>query len=299
MSEHEFKGWDEIDGSEITSEEIESAFDQVMATARALEQAHLQKSAARKRRLLRWTLACAAAIAVLALVPAGIRIFSGMQEKQTAEMLLSESTLRGEIREIMLPDSSKVTLNAGSTLKYPRRFGDERVVELSGEALFAVVSSPEHPFIVNAGEISVTAMGTIFNINAYPDGETTEAALCEGTVKVERKEAESQEAVLQPGQKYTLTNSTGAVAVVPASTEDVTAWKDGHLCILSQPLSQVLLMIGRRFDVDIHLDSDKYDKAILTAKFINGESLEEVIAAISCLVPGMEYTIEEKDIYIR
>ena len=65
------------------------------------------------------------------------------------------------------------------------------------------------------------------------------------------------------------------------------------------PIAQVFAMLERRFDIDIHMTDDRYDSAVLTAKFINDETLEQLLDAICRLVPGMTYSLEGTDVYIR
>lgn len=297
MTAYKFKGWENIDTSEVTTSEVEASYLAVQSKIREIENAYGQKTAAVKRPVFRRVIAWAAAAAALIMIPVGIHLYDSRKDAgMTAG--LERSTVNGEITEVVLPDGSKATLNAGSVLKYPESFGRKRIVELEGEALFEVTSSKSHPFTVRTQDISVTAHGTTFNVNAYPDGHSASTTLCSGAVSVERTSGR-QKAELKPGDTYTLDRSSGAVAVTQTSPEDLTAWKNGHLCIISQPVAEAFRMVARKFDVSIHLTTDAYDKAVLTAKFINGESLEEVLTAVCHLVPGMVYTIEGKDIYIR
>ena len=81
--------------------------------------------------------------------------------------------------------------------------------------------------------------------------------------------------------------------------EDAVAWKDGALILKSVSLKEALDIVVRKFDINIHLTTDKYNSAILTAKFINDESLTELMDALCKLVPGMQYQIKDNNIYIR
>ena len=206
---------------------------------------------------------------------------------------------RGEIREIILPDGSAVVLNSGSTLTYPEKFGRKRTVTLSGEALFTVTASKKHPFIVSTYDICVTAHGTVFNVSDYPDELTASATLCSGVVSVSKSGDENREVTLTPDQSLTMEKSTGSMTVRKTDAQEASAWKDGNLRMRSLPLEQALKIVERKFDVDIHLTTDKYNDAVLTAKFINDEGLVELMDALCKLVPGMQYTIEDKNIYIR
>ena len=90
-----------------------------------------------------------------------------------------------EVRTILLPDSTEVTLNRYSTLTCPVRFkGKNRNVSLSGEAYFEVRKDARHPFIVQADEVEVKVLGTHFNLEAYPDDPEIKTTLLEGAVAV-------------------------------------------------------------------------------------------------------------------
>ena len=85
---------------------------------------------------------------------------------------MTKTTARGHKAKIVLPDGTRVTLNAASSLVYPESFhGKNRQVELTGEGFFEVTSDPARPFLVQSPNFSTTVLGTVFNIAAY-DEET-------------------------------------------------------------------------------------------------------------------------------
>lgn len=294
MSSDNFKGWENVDGSKVSREETESAFNAVMQKARQIESAYISKKMKDKALWLKKIAVAAAAVAVLVLSPlAAYYIINSPVD-------MNEYTAaRGEIREIILPDGSAVVLNSGSTLTHPEKFGRKRTVTLSGEALFTVTASKKHPFIVSTDDICVTAHGTVFNVSDYPDELTASATLCSGVVSVSKSGDENREVSLTPDQSLTMEKSTGSMTVRKTDAQEASAWKDGNLRMRSLPLEQALKIVERKFDVDIHLTTDKYNDAVLTAKFINDEGLVELMDALCKLVPGMQYTIEDKNIYIR
>ena len=109
----------------------------------------------------------------------------------------------GQRAHIVLPDGSKVWVNAGSTLTYPSIFGEERRVKLNGEAFFEVAKGTL-PFIVSTGKVDIKALGTQFNVFNYPSEELT-VALLEGSVRVYHPEQEQQGVLLSPEQQLTAT----------------------------------------------------------------------------------------------
>ena len=298
MSAYKFKGWENIDGSSVTREETDSAFKVVMHSAREIEAAYqVRQKTVKRAKVMRIMMYAAAA---LILIASPLAIYHMMDHEETDLMATSSLTTdHGEIQEITLPDGSMVTLNSGSTLTWPDEFSKNRVVTLTGEALFNVTADRKHKFIVRTEELQITVHGTIFDVCDYPEDGRATVTLCKGSVAVKRSEERVQAATLSPDQTYTYDKESGAVTVKVIDAAEATLWTGGHIYIKSQTLEQAARMVERRFGVNIHFLTDKHQETVLTAKFANGETLHEIMAAIRQLVPEMEYSIEEKDILIR
>jgi transmembrane sensor len=104
----------------------------------------------------------------------------------SGEIYTEISVPQGSRSQIVLPDNSRVWLNAGSRIKYPNDFNrTDRIVQLEGEAYFDVVSNPRKPFVVFTEHLRLRALGTAFNIKAYPEDEVVSATLVKGNVIVE------------------------------------------------------------------------------------------------------------------
>lgn len=87
--------------------------------------------------------------------------------------------------QVILPDHSKVWLNALSSITYPIHFiGNEREVKISGEAYFEVAHNAKMPFKVHAGSQVVEVLGTHFNVMAYAEDKVIKTTLLEGSVKI-------------------------------------------------------------------------------------------------------------------
>lgn len=142
----------------------------------------------------------------------------------------------GQRAHIVLPDGSKVWVNAGSTLTYPSIFGEERRVKLNGEAFFEVAKGTL-PFIVSTGKVDIKALGTQFNVFNYPSEELT-VALLEGSVRVYHPEQEQQGVLLSPEQQLTAT--ANGRFLVGSITKDPIIWKDGLYAFDKQKLKDIL-----------------------------------------------------------
>jgi ferric-dicitrate binding protein FerR (iron transport regulator) len=166
------------------------------------------------------------------------------------------TTPRGAQYEVVLPDGTRVWLNAATTLKYPVAFpeGTERKVMLSGEAYFEVSSNAQSPFKVgvhtqhhNDGE--VTVLGTRFNIMAYDDEAAVRTTLLEGAVLVSRSGNSKK---LTPGQQAIFPmETTNSILVENTDTEIAIAWKKGFFRFDQRQLPAIMRQISRWYDVDV------------------------------------------------
>jgi len=164
----------------------------------------------------------------------------------------SITTPNGGQYQVLLPDGSKVLLNAASSLRYPTAFtGKERKVELTGEAYFEVIHNEASPFLViTAGQV-VEDIGTHFNINAYNDEYLIKTTLIDGSVKVSAKD---RQVVLKPGQQSRLNiDSAGQSMTVieNANVEEAIAWKNGYFRFNNKKIPEIMRQLSRWYDVDI------------------------------------------------
>jgi ferric-dicitrate binding protein FerR (iron transport regulator) len=132
---------------------------------------------------------------------------SSIGNRQSSITYNTLSTPRGGQYQLVLPDGSKVWLNAAASIKFPTAFaGNERRVEITGEVYFEVAKDPKKPFKVTIpGGAAVEVLGTHFNINAYPDETSVKTTLLEGSVKVSQSAKDAEHAVvLKPGEQAVL-----------------------------------------------------------------------------------------------
>ena len=233
-------------------------------------------------------------------------------------------TPRGSKSIVSLPDGSQIILNAQSKLRYPERFtGKERKVFLEGEAFFDVAKDQKKQFIVNTPDLMVKVFGTSFNIKSYPDENTVETTLVEGSISLFKTSPEgkiaSKEIKMEPNQQVVLYKETGSNTSSKAEeeekqempkpvqprlmlakkidTERYVSWKDGQLKIKSEPLEKLAVTLERRYDVSIHFESDEIKDYRFTG-VIKNETIEQVMSAIK-LASSIDYKIDEREIWIR
>ena len=165
------------------------------------------------------------------------------------------STPRGGTYQILLPDGSRVWMNAASTLKFPSTFTNlkNRTIELSGEAYFEVAKDKEHPFIVKTSRQAIKVLGTHFNVNAYPDEADEKTVLLEGAVNVNGTET------LSPGQQLQI-RSDGKVRIDLVDTEGAVAWKNGYFLFKDVPLKVIMHQLSRWYNIEIVYNGEPKDE---------------------------------------
>ena len=187
-----------------------------------------------------------------------------------------------------LPDGSTGWLNSGSTLKFPVKFyGAQRIVELSGEGFFDVIQDSKRPFVVKASDIDVVALGTRFNVLAYPDDESCEITLESGKVVVEkvRKGVEPVKlAELQPDHQLVISNKTDYIGIKKVETANYTSWKEGKLVLRNDPMNEVVKRISRWYNVEIDLKDKELESYRFRATF-EDESFNEVLKLLKLSSP--------------
>ncbi|MEO3407273.1 FecR domain-containing protein [Mucilaginibacter sp. CAU 1740] len=167
------------------------------------------------------------------------------------------STPRGGKYQLILTDGTKVWLNAGSTIKYPVDFtGNERAVELSGEAYFEVAHDSRRPFkVAGAGQV-VQVLGTHFDVNAYPDESIVKTTLLEGSVKVSGKSlsANVPSIIIKPNEQAIFKNDQLSKTTVDA--DEFVAWKNGVIIFKDADIRDVMRKISRWYNVEVEYQGE-------------------------------------------
>jgi transmembrane sensor len=159
------------------------------------------------------------------------------------------STPLGGKYKLLLPDGSRVWLNAGSDLRFPAAFeGSRRDVELTGEAYFEVADNEHKPFRVKVNGLTVDVLGTHFNVKAYGDEPLVQATLIEGSVKVSTHAGEE---LLRPGKQANLHKANEHLEIREANIKDVLAWKNDLFRFSKESLEEVMRKIGRWYNVEV------------------------------------------------
>lgn len=204
------------------------------------------------------------------------------------------ATPRGGQYRLVLPDGSKVWLNAASSIRYPTTFeGKERRVTITGEAYFEIKENAALPFVVatdNKGEIQV--LGTQFNVNAYDDEPVVKTTLLEGAVQVKK---EGTTLLLKPGEQAQLTKTGDLTRMKDVDMEETIAWKNGKFSCKNMALEDILRQVARWYDVEIVYEdriTDRYTASV--ARDVPVSSLLRYLE----LSEGVHFRIEGRKITV-
>jgi len=209
----------------------------------------------------------------------------------------------GNKSQLVLPDGTKVWLNAGSRMAFPSKFsGKKREVFLEGEAYFEVTHNADVPFLVNTSDISIKVLGTKFNVSAYKTDKVAETVLLEGKVTVKDLSSigfMAKEAVLAPNQKASFNKENKSISVNNEADADFAiAWTEGWFKFSQQNLSSVLNKLQRYYNVQFEFDNGFSTSDMITGKLDLKESIEQTMVALED-VANIQYRINGDKIRIE
>lgn len=229
--------------------------------------------------------------------------------------------LNGTKTDVDLPDGSKVILNAGSKLTYPKNYANavSREVFLSGEAYFKVQHDKQHPFIIHTAHFDIRDIGTTFNVKAYPGEKTAEASLIDGSIEISFKNNGSKKILLRPRQKVVLINNDADKETVTAAAADKqrisykvvglnintdvksefaeTAWVNNELVFRNETFESLAKRMERKYNVEISFGDDKIKSSNVTGIFKN-ETIDQALKTLQLITP-FKYEINHNKIVIQ
>jgi Fe2+-dicitrate sensor, membrane component len=307
------------------SEKIESAYQKLSPGNSKSQTTELSASSSGKSKYVIMTFRKLAAIIILSLLIGAVAItffqkyHSGTSDNKAQNIV---NVPLGSKSEITLPDGSEVYLNAGSKLSYTMNYGKKlREVRLVGEGYFKVAKQADKPFIVNTSGASIRAVGTEFNVKAYPEENIIETILVKGSVVVSKTTSkeyvsdfgDKESVVLTQGQKAQIfkeqkvarnnavTNGeinhsesgkvSHSINVKKSNTEVETSWKDPNWVIQSADLNDLFVLFERRFNVTIISKSGELSRYHFSG-IIQNETLEQVLSIVSLTIP-ISYSIDK------
>ncbi|RGP00687.1 DUF4974 domain-containing protein [Bacteroides thetaiotaomicron] len=200
----------------------------------------------------------------------------------------------GKYTQLTLADGTRMHINSGSRVVYPRVFtGDLREIYVEGEVFLDVTPDKRKPFRVKTSQFEVEVLGTSFNVNAYKQRNQGEVVLVEGSVELYDKH--DNRILLKPDNLVTVHNGQ-AGDIKHVNAKDYTAWIDGLLILHTEPLKDVFEKLNRYYNVPIVVDS-AIQTEIADGKLDLRIPLPELIRMISVVLP-IDYKLNDGTYYI-
>ena len=201
---------------------------------------------------------------------------------------------RGAEYELVLPDGSKVWLNAASSLRFPTRFtGKERTVYLAGEAYFEIAKNTKQPFrVIAPGDLEVEVTGTHFNVMAYHDEAFIKTTLAEGKVNIRNGKSITPMVAFQ---QASLEKSTQLLKVKIADVDKEIAWKKGIIEFNDDNLPYIMRQLSRWYDVDVTFEGNIPD-GHYNGSIPRRATLSEVMQILK--IAGVSYRLHNRSVII-
>jgi ferric-dicitrate binding protein FerR (iron transport regulator) len=209
----------------------------------------------------------------------------------------------------VLPDGSKVWLNAASSIRYPAVFtGNERRVEIQGEAYFEVAHDKTKPFTVHfssgnapgrQGDVQV--LGTHFNVNGYDDDEAVKTTLLEGSVKVVNGQSsmvnnqKQTTVILKPGEQAVLTGNSRFTIDHSPDVDQVMSWKNGQFYFSNSDIENIMRQMARWYDVEVEYKTHPKDR--YTISLSRNVPVSKLLQFLE-LSGGVHFKIEGKKVIV-
>ncbi|MGV3538330.1 MAG: FecR family protein [Rufibacter sp.] len=213
--------------------------------------------------------------AAAVVVAAGLGWLGYLQSSSSPEWS-QVATLSGERKLVFLPDSSQVTLNENSTLRYQTAFnGSERRVELAGEGFFEVTKNPEKPFVIESGDATTTVLGTSFNVKAVPAEQEVSVAVVTGKVALASSQT-GQKVLLTPGFTGRLT-SAGQLTK-QGTLANQASWRS--LSFTGASIEDVAQQLEEYFNISFQIKNEALLNCSFTGTFADPD-LQEILTVLA------------------
>ncbi|WP_426792372.1 FecR family protein [Sphingobacterium sp. WOUb80] len=209
-------------------------------------------------------------------------------------------TPRGGEYKLLLADGTKIWLNAATTLRYPISFnGDERKVQLQGEAYFEVSKQVYQgrrvPFIVHAGNQKLEVLGTAFNLQNY--GKSIVTTLVEGSVKLNVQDSPQDNLYLSPAEQAVFQFTSKKFLKTTVDPRYFIAWKEGKFAFYNTPIDEVMDIICRWYDVEAYFDY-RPENFAFSGTVSRYDNIDKLLRTIE-LVGDIHFELKGRKIYVK
>lgn len=222
-------------------------------------------------------------------------IDSSHTNSSTQKLINTIHVPRGSKYDLILPDGSKVFLNAESVLTYSVPFSQtSREVVLSGEAYFEVETNKDKPFKVVTDFAEIIVTGTTFNVNAYPEDRNITTTLLEGGVNISNTHNILK---LKPGQQAITSKYDNTYQLKKVDPVQYISWIKDDLLFEEQNLESIMKSISRWYDVEIVYEV-KLTRQQYSGTFSKSKGLNELLRHLEIL-SGYQFILKERRVIVK
>lgn len=190
----------------------------------------------------------------------------------------------GQISKVVLPDSSVIWINSGSSIRYNNQFSEtNRDIDLIGEAFFKVQKNTALPLIVNSYDLRVKVLGTEFSVMAYPEERNIQVVLEKGKVELTATSDSHFKQEMKPGEMASFDKKKKELSVSIVNTILYTSWKDGLINVYNLPLNEVVIKLEKRYNQQFMIDDEI--KNLPYTFTIKNENLNSILSLMEQITP--------------
>jgi ferric-dicitrate binding protein FerR (iron transport regulator) len=252
-----------------------------------------------QRMFPRWVKEVVKVVAVF-LILLGLNFYYRGQQEKLSMAINTVTVPPGQRVNLELPDGTKVCMNACSELKYPALFAkSNRKVELKGEAYFEVTHNQSKPFIVETELCDVEALGTTFNVEAYPGSGKISTALLSGKVKVTNRRDTNKQVILKPDQEANFTNNEFLINQI--QYRDHLRWREGLICFQTTSLAGLIKEFEKYYAVHIEIEKKEILSHELSGKLKINDGIDHALRVLQKNIPFIYVwdKVNDNIIYIK
>ena len=275
----------EVSEKEIVSQRILSRLQKTIASKTQNSELRIQNSESARVIHFPWQ-----KIAAVLFVFFGVATILVFLLKPSSASLITVANPSGKIQLVMLPDSSKVWLNASTIIRYAKSFKKDRQVRLEGEAYFDVTRDANRPFVVETGDLATTVLGTSFNVKAFKADASTKISVISGKVKVTNNSKEL--GILSPSDELKFDRRNKTLSIAPIDTNNVLAWKNGKLKFNGESFAEIAVVLESWYGIQINFAGASVSRCRYYLSVENTVPIDTLLSMVS-VVSDIRYVFDK------
>ena len=225
--------------------------------------------------------------------------YSKIADYKTKEIAYQVITApKGSMKQIILPDSTTVQLNAGTSLKFPSAFisSKREVTLISGEAFFSVKHDALKPFLVHTAQVTTQVLGTSFNIKFYKELPQIQVFVNSGKVEIHDKKRTL--GMYTPSQQLTYNKQDQSFVKQLITNDHSLSWMRDELILDNVSLKEISVYLKNRYNVHFKYDDEKLNRQYYSVRFSNKLTINQVIDVLQ-LIDGRKYRLQKNIVNIE